>query len=101
MTLDQTSAVSQYRLIHQTCLACRRFQVLIRSEITMSRARLLKTACLIVAFSTAGVVCSAEAGQTPLERTNAGSRLYAVTPAMMHAIDVIVAEKMKMMHRRR
>lgn len=46
-------------------------------------------------------VSSAEAGSQPLQRTNAGSRIYMVTPTMMHAINVIVAEKTRMMHHRR
>ncbi len=66
----------------------------------MSRFRVLMlTGLLAVTAGTAGV-CPAQATQ-PLQRTNAGSGLYMVTPAMMHAINVIVAEEMKMRHRRR
>ena len=67
----------------------------------MSRCRLLLIAGLLVGVSGLTSAVPAEAATGPLARTNAGSRLYMVTPAMMHAIDVIVAEKMKMMHRRR
>ncbi len=67
----------------------------------MSHFRLVKIAGLIVGLSTIGVAYSAQAGQTSLERTNAGSPLYSVSPAMMHAIDVIVAEKRKMVRHRR
>ena len=67
----------------------------------MSRFRVFMfTGLLVGALGPTGV-SSAEAAHTSLQRTNAGSGLYMVTPAMMHAIDVIVAEKMKMMHRRR
>ena len=55
---------------------------------------------LVGALGFAGV-SSAEAGTQPLQRTNAGSKLYMVTPVMMHAINVIVAEQMRMIHRRR
>lgn len=44
-------------------------------------------------------ISPALAAHTYLENRNAGS--YSVSAAMMHAIDVIVAEKMKMRHRRR
>lgn len=67
----------------------------------MSLCRLIVVAGLLVGASGLTAACPAEAATGPLARTNAGSRSYRVTPAMMHAIDVIVAEKMKMMHRRR
>ena len=67
----------------------------------MSRFRVFILASLLVGTSGLMSVAPAEASSGPLQRTNAGSALYMVTPAMMHAIDVIVAEKMKMMHRRR
>ena len=44
-------------------------------------------------------VSPALAAHTYLENKNGVS--YQVSPAMMHAIDVIVAEKMKMMRHRR
>lgn len=43
--------------------------------------------------------CPALAAHTRLENRNAGA--FEVSPAMMHAIDVIVAEKMKMRRHRR
>ena len=67
----------------------------------MSRLRLFMLSGLLIGTSGMTVICPAEAASGPLQRTNAGSAVYMVTPAMMHAIDVIVAEKMKMMHRRR
>lgn len=39
---------------------------------------------------------SASAGQGPLYRRGGYAYDHVVSPAMMHAIDVIVAEKMKM-----
>lgn len=67
----------------------------------MSRCHFVVLAGLLVGASGLATAFPAEAATGPLARTNAGSHLYMVTPAMMHAIDVIVAEKMKMMHRRR
>ena len=67
----------------------------------MSCCRFAVIAGLLVGASGLATVIPAEAAAGPLARTNEGSRLYMITPAMMHAIDVIVAEKMKMMHRRR
>lgn len=67
----------------------------------MSRFHLSLMAGLLAGMSWLTSASLAEAATGPLQRTNAGSRLYMVTPAMMHAIDVIVAEKMKMVRRRR
>ena len=67
----------------------------------MSRRYAFISAGLIVAALELTGAPSADAASGPLQRTNAGSGLYMVTPAMMHAIDVIVAEKMKMMRHRR
>lgn len=66
----------------------------------MSRIRALMLIGLFAGTAGIAGVCPAEATQ-PLQRTNAGSGLYMVTPAMMHAINVIVSEEMKMRHRRR
>ncbi len=54
------------------------------------------TALAIVLAVTASILGAlpASAAHTNLERRNSG--LYEVTPAMMHAIDMVVAEKMKM-----
>ncbi len=53
---------------------------------------------LVVAATVAAPLASASAS-SPLARR--GGYAYSVSPAMMHAIDVIVAEKMKMAHRGR
>lgn len=52
---------------------------------------------LLVAATVAAPLASASAANGPLARR--GGYAYAVSPAMMHAIDVIVAEKTKMAHR--
>ncbi len=54
---------------------------------------------LLVAAAAATGATTAVAKSTNLERRNAG--LYEVSPAMMHAIDVIVSEQGKMRRHRR
>lgn len=54
---------------------------------------------LLVAAAAVSGATTADAKTTNLERRNAG--LYEVSPAMMRAIDVIVAEQAKMRRHRR
>ena len=69
-----------------------------------SRSHVMKTARIILAIAVTAVVAtmaplaSASAASSGLVSKRSG---YVVSPAMMQAIDVIVAEKTKMMHRKR
>lgn len=60
----------------------------------MTQFRVPVLAGLLVLTVTAAGSMPASAKISNLDRRNGGS--YEVSPAMMHAIDVIVAEKMKM-----
>ena len=65
----------------------------------MISLRIPAIASLIVVTTALIGTSPALAAHTYLENKNSG--FYQVSPAMMHAIDVIVAEKMKMTRHRR
>lgn len=65
----------------------------------MTRLRSALLFSLLITATAAVPLAPASAANGPLARR--GGYAYPVSPAMMHAIDVIVAEKMKMAHHRR
>ena len=64
----------------------------------MQTAKVILAIALTAAATIAAPLSSASAASSGLVAKRSG---YVVTPAMMHAIDVIVAEDMKMRQRRR
>ena len=64
----------------------------------MQTAKVILAIILTAAATIVAPLSSASAASSGLVAKRSG---YVVTPTMMHAIDVIVAEEMKMRHRRR
>ncbi len=64
----------------------------------MHSAKVILAVALTAAVTTVAPLSSAVAASSGLVAKRSG---YVVTPVMMHAINVIVAEEMKMRHRRR